>query len=1446
MPTAPDDIPERIGRYRIGGPLGQGGFAIVLKAHDEGLDADVAIKILDTERAFDPDLRERFVREARLLRRVQNPHVVAVFDIGELDDGRPYFVMEFAAGSVVRERFSGGRPSSADLQTIVVALRSGLGALHRAGIVHRDIKPDNLLIAGAEHQSDTRVGADRLDDTERIIIGDLGLAKDQLITGAGPTILGGTPRFRAPEQLDDSAAITPATDTFAASGVLWQVRTGSLPPEDLEADIHHVSDGWAAFFRQGLARAPLDRFESIDQWAEAALAVVDHHDASSSTAAHSTTSVAVGVCPYKGLAAYQPSDAALFFGREALVDELIRRLQMLPTLVVAGPSGSGKSSVVRAGLVPAVERGALSGSQEWPVALMTPGLDPLRELHRQLDHLLSGPLPSIEELTEDPTTIRSAIGPGGALLVIDQFEEVFTAPTDQIGTTVRLLAELTRPEHEVRLVLALRADFYDRCAAHPWLAQVINDNQVLVGPMQRSELRRAIEAPARRAGLRFETGVVDRILDDAGSEAGSLPLVAHSLMETWLRRRGNELTLGGYEAAGGVAGAIAQSTETTFARLDPAAAETSSHLFLRLVNPGDDNVITRRRLSRDDIDEQERTVIDEWAQARLLTVDEDGIEITHEAMLATWPRLRQWIEESRDDLRTRQRIARAAESWHSEQRDPALLYRGTPLEAAMAWLEEHPHDLGRESQEFLDASAAERDREAEARAAAGQRQQRRRRLAVGALAVLAVAALVASVLAVIALAQSRQDEERAVEAEADANLRFAELVAGQPTEGDPLLGVMLAAEAIARAPRPPVGAMASLIESRQLVAESGPVPLGGPIPVDGALRVDLSDDGTQFVVGTRSGVIEIGATDHPDTRSALAGHTDGIEGVVFAPSGEQLASGGLDGRIVVWDLTAAEPTANTLAELDSLVWDVAYNSTGDRLAAVTENGQLVVLDPSSGDEVARFDAGPAVDLLSVAFGPDDDLIVAGSGRGEVWGWRLGAGEPAFDPIPAHTSDVWELVFAPSGDRLMTVSSDFRVLLWDVATQDQLSEPLTQDGVRLVDAKGAVWLPDDTIVVGGADGSVWQIDLTGAVEPAPVIDGFHGDLVLDLATSADGTRLVSVADDQSVRLIDNMTRQPVTEPIVDLGAPGFSLAVNPSGTRLAAGAADGALTIVGTDGTDAVTVDGLDGRISAIAFVDDNTVVAGDQAGGLHLISGGAITTSIDAHPQSINALAVDPGGSTIVTVGEDGSSRAWDSADLTATAEAAPVGPVPTSVAFVDDNDVLIGFRQGDVRRWSLDGDPGDAVSVDIDTIWHIAYDPIHERVAFSTGSELVLVHAITDLDESLARLSDFGNGATSSTFLGDGDTVAAVSRDGELRHLDVASGLAVGPPLQVHPDQAWAIVSRDPTGHVTYTVGGDGLIARTDVLDLETACRLAIGAFDMARRDTYLGDTESAACPSA
>jgi hypothetical protein len=403
--------------------------------------------------------------------------------------------------------------------------------------------------------------------------------------------------------------------------------------------------------------------------------------------------------PYKGLAAFQPEDADLFFGRRLLVDLLISRLQQRTTLVVGGPSGSGKSSVLRAGLLPALAAGALPSSRQWRVRIFTPGERPVSTLAKELAAAAPGQAPDADSLRKDPEAVRDAGAPDGLLLVVDQFEELFTLcdePAER-DAFLRAVAALSRPRQGgARVVLAVRADFYGACATHPWLAAAINDNHVLVGPMNRDELKEAIEGPARRVGLRLEDGLVDRVLADAGNDAGALPLVAHALVETWLRRDGVVLTVAGYEAAGAVAGAIGRTADELWGHLDAAEQRSARHLLLRLVRPGDGTPDTKRLLGWSEVGEDTTTrrVLQLFADSRLLTLDDRGVQLAHEALIRTWPRLAAWLDESRDELRAGERIEYAAREWERQGRDPDVLYRGAPLAVALEWRARHDDDVG--------------------------------------------------------------------------------------------------------------------------------------------------------------------------------------------------------------------------------------------------------------------------------------------------------------------------------------------------------------------------------------------------------------------------------------------------------------------------------------------------------------------------------------------------------------------------------------------------------------------------------------------------------------------------------------------------------------------------------------------------------------------------------
>lgn len=905
-------LPAYVGRFGIRNEIATGGFAVVLKAWDEELECFVALKILNPEYTADTEFQRRFLEEARLRRRIRSPNVVTVHDVGRLNDGRPYFVMDYADRGTLAPRLEKNNrmPEPQSVLALVDAVADGVSAVHEAGLVHRDIKPANTLfqlarrgtsVSEAAAIDTVSPGAELISADERILIGDLGIAKDLVKHRATATIIGGTPMYQAPEQQDPSAEITPAADVYAATAMFWHVMTGESPPgaANVKRHLSGIPTAWRPVIKRGMAIDAAERYTTMESWRDAihkalTQAVSEERVGTTIEAAYSKS-----ICPYKGLATYQPEDAQFFYGREALIDQIVRRVQLSRVLVVGGPSGSGKSSVVRAGIVPALKAGALPGSDSWRFALFTPGRDPLAELFFQLTRHLPTKIPniSLEDIIAHPTLARHLGDLQDSnrplLLCIDQFEELFTlAPPDQQTRFIAALSAIADPaDSKVRVVIIVRADFYGACAQIPWLAERITNNQVLVRPMKKSELRRAIVGPTQPTGLILEHGLVDAIIDDAGNETGSLPLVAHALVETWSRRDCNMLTLEGYRAAGGVAGAISQTADAIFIdQFDSVERQATERLFLRLVAPGEGTPDTRRVLARSEFahgsNPQIMSRITELlTEARLLTIDDTNIQIAHEALLRTWPRLQNWIESSRDELRTRQRISRAAAEWNLENRDPDLLYRGTPLLSALEWASDYPDQLGELERAFLDESA-EKKASAEAIAFEKRRRNRRiRRIVIAILSLFAAGATTATMIASFALREARMNEQKAELATADAQERFAAALgvgAYGMVDTDPLLALVIAAEAVARAGTQPPAyeARAAMLAARRALTRDGPFIVGSPLSAGDALSIALSPDGRLLASGQRDGAIDlIDTASRKHIGHTLRGHAGGGSGM---------------------------------------------------------------------------------------------------------------------------------------------------------------------------------------------------------------------------------------------------------------------------------------------------------------------------------------------------------------------------------------------------------------------------------------------------------------------------------------------------------------------------------------------------------------------------------------
>jgi WD40 repeat protein/serine/threonine protein kinase len=1458
-------LPEHIGRYQTGNVLGVGGFGVVVSAEDNELGSSVAIKILGADWAADPDIRRRFVDEARLLRNVQSESLVTVHDIGELEDGRPFFVMDLADRGSLADRLTGRAGIGVDtksLRAIVTALAEGLSALHASGFVHRDITPNNLLIqrtgpTSMDPRRDvaTAIQSGLIGSDERVLLGDLGLAKDVVNSDSKLSVLGGTPRFRAPEQLDEDAEIGPRTDVYGATAVLWNVVTGESPPEPNKLDeaLELLVDRWVPVMRRGLASDPLARFADIDEWRTAVIEAIGDEASTSTGDYPAKKRYKSDLCPYQGLAAFQPGDAGRFFGRDAVVVDLVSRLRTRRILVVGGASGSGKSSLVRAGLIPAIQSGALVDSDRWPVVLFTPTAKPMDELEYQLGKALDG----LNAKPGDKTSVQSSSMQwrriaeqitdiaGGVLICIDQFEELFTLDhSGQVRTEyLEALSSIVDPaDSRVRLVIIIRADFYAASSKFSWLASAINDNQILVGPMSRAELKEAIMEPARRAGLRLEESLVDAVLEEGATAVGALPLVSHAMAETWQRRSGSRLTVDDYRATGGVAGAIGQSAEALYTdKLGLAEREATRRLLLRMISPGDGVQDTRRPVHicdlQSDIDpDVMQHVADALVEARLLTVDRDNIQLAHEAIIYSWPRLRNWIDESRDDLRFQQRIEHAAQEWLDENRDPDLLYHGTPLAAATEWAETRRQHLNVVEVEFLDAAALAEQTALAVETAAKQRIRRNRRLAFISLAGLTIAALISSAIAFTAFQRAQKNEEAATQRLAQSlSTQAAELV-----NEDPRLALALASEVIARTGIAPVEARATFVNATSALVAAPYSPASTSRVVGDALSVGVHPKAGVIVTGNRNGSIELWDAVGASLGSPIKAHDGAIEELTFSTDGNTLLSASLDGTIMSWDFTDpfSPPMPKLLSDMGTILWSVAISPDGRSVATAAEDGTIRIFDINSGAS-PEIVADIERDFLTVQFSPDGALLLAGNGRGEVQGWRMSDRKLVLGPFNAHRSDVWEIVFHPNGKHFATASSDGRVRLWDTQTGKRLAQPFSKHAVNV---RGIQIDSNGLLSAGDEQGRILFWDIQTATLAA-ASTAHHDAQVIDAANQPLGNLMVSLALDHTLRVWQPSAGKLYRSlPRHEAGV--FGLGMSADESLIATGDGAGTVQVFNVQTGDAIAGPFRlsSEKIWAVGLnADASLVAAGDQKGAIavwEVSSGKQLASLNNAHSGSVTSVVFYPDRKRLLTGSSDETVKQWDPKTLktVGTPMGSHTGGVTRMALSPDGAALAVADRAGVIRIWDIElAKIRSEWIADDNTVWSVAWSPDGKMLATAHADEVVTLWDVASAT-AIRDMTPHPGGAIDIAFLADGVTIVSSARNGTISLWDRELGLRIGEPLGLPGAAKWRILTSKKSGWFV-TAGMDGAVDIWDLLDTSSICRLA--AWDTEAQRRFLGAGE-------
>ena len=821
--------------------------------------------------------------------------------------------------------------------------------------------------------------------------------------------------------------------------------------------------------------------------------------------------VAAAVCPYLGLVAYDVGDAPAYFGREADVSSCLARLDEAGVLAVVGPSGSGKSSLIRAGVAAALIR---DGNR---LRVVTPGAHPE------------------EVLTVAPTG-------NGAVFVVDQCEEAL-ALVESSAEREAFFAGLVDFATRGRLVISLRADRLGELATHPSFAHLVEKGLYLLGAMGPAQLRSAIEGPAAQAGLRLEPGLVDLLVREAEGSAGALPLLSHVLRQTWRRREGATLTVQGYAATGGVRAAVAQSAERLYRELSATQQGMLRDLMVRLVSADDTGEPVRARVARRTVapDDEHTAVVERLVGARLLSSDGDTVEIAHESLALAWPRLRSWLDDDVEGLRILRHLTVAAESWDELGRPDSELYRGLRQARAVEWRDRVRPSLSEAEQDFLAAStqlAEEEQRSTEAQVRRERRLNRRLRAGLATVGVLLAVAIVAGSLARSAADRADTEAARAERQSLVADARRLGAEALRAPEQDVAILLAVAGVHLDDSADSRSNLSAVLDRAPQLI---------GIAKADSPNMIAVRSDGKAVAVGGNfDGVTIFDATAH---REVARNHDIPVRSVRYNPNGSQLAASVnpymLTGerRVDPVPLRILDPSTAALA--DTQPGGVPPNRVVHQSFAFSSNGRWLAagfIHPTQLDENTSFRVWDTRDLahpLAAFTAPFISERIAVSNDGtRVY-------SSARNEEVVHSMDTMvgsEVGSAPiTGQLTLALSPDGTTLLVNRGQQVALLDPQRMTVRSVLDEDGGIgpieyspsgevfgYLVDDTLVVRRSDHPSAEYARIARAGSSDV--GFSPDGRTAYSTESDRLLAWDVAGDRRfVRSVD-VAPQPDTAGI----------------------------------------------------------------------------------------------------------------------------------------------------------------------------------------------------------------------------------------------------------------------------------------------------------------------------
>ena len=1463
---------------------------VAILAQDQSLDAPPPIPELPVQLEGGSPLLAGRERELRWLRRrwqeAQAGRVACASISGPAGIGKTRLVAELAR-ELQREGAAVLYAGGGELSETALATVAEAGNIHRPRLLaldYADEAPPTVLEAAAALAAEPA--------GRRLLI--CVLHRDEQGPPGFAALLeaGAAQRLRL-EPLGEDATAEIAALYAPAEGVAMPLRTLVAESEGVPLRIHRAAGGWAR------AEAA-DRLAATAGWAagdrsglRAAQAAIAGGAVDLQAAGERTRLYAVAeppeppeleVCPFRGLAPFDAAHAEYFFGRERLVAELVARLVGSTLLAVVGPSGSGKSSAVRAGLLPVLADGVVPGSERWRRAVLRPGERPLAALSRNLARAV-------------PETGREAAAPwisdalerlpAGERLVlaVDQFEEAFVACRDEAEREAfldALVEGAADPDERLVVVLAIRADFYGRCAEHADLSTLVSANQILVGAMRRDELRRAIELPARRAGLRVEPRLVSALVGDVAGEPGGLPLLSTALLELWQRRDGHTLRYRTYERTGGVDGAVARLAEDAYQGLSAGERRRARPMLLRLAGAEEDSeAFVRRRVPLDELeverDEDAARALAALTESRLLTVEEDAVEVAHEALLGEWPRLRGWLAEDAEGRRLHQHLIGASREWRDSERDPAELYRGARLVVALDWAAEHDPELNELERDFLDESRAASEREAERQ----RRTNRRLRTLLAGVGILLAAAVVAGVIAI----SERQGARDAARAEA------AQRLGAQALTEDRL-------------------------DHAALLAGTGAA---------------LDDS-----LATRSSLLST-LVRNPAALGVLRTDGDELYRLAVSPDGRTVALGDYDGTVILFDAETRERLAEYQAP--GFVTDLAFDPDGDSLAMVSRDEaggasagltlRLHLLDPSTARprrsiRLARRDAASGDPFPILSYAPDGRSLVVGYLDGSLRGTplvlrRLNArsGEPLGGAVRAAPSSgsYWSellptpdgrllhssldetyaidaetlrvvrrypvggssLGLSPNGATLAVGGEDGRVRLLDLAS-GRIQRLRGGHGVTVQDGAFA---DDRVLATGSSDGQVniWDVQKGRVIESTKA----HSEGISDVVVGPDGRTLYTASFDSTAIIWDLAGDRRLGRPftagyrvrIGDVYPPG--VAISPDGRTLGVALLNGRVRLIDAETlrrtgsfqafprfqnkiTPAVAIEYTpDGGGLAVAggrgFVGVWDAASGRRAGPLLYDPGRgpcAGLPTFECFEELVQAMAVSRQG-LVAAASLGGTTRIWEQATGERIGRPFQLSDFVVAMAFSPDGSQLASATGYNSREPAVDvRDPGNGERLarlsTVNQVRAVAFSPDGRLLAGGHVDGGVLLWE-TDGWRQVGALELSSAPVLGFSFSPDGRTLATSHDDGTVVLWDVESRQPLGSPLPGPARGGWVTPRFTPDASHLFAVYTSGAAIRWEVDPAawrRQACVLAGGDLTPEQWDGIVPEQDYVTvCPS-